>query len=62
MITEVRSDSEAGRAGLEPGDLILKVNNRPVNNLDTFDKAVGRYHHLPSLTLIVKGVKSPIDF
>ena len=54
MITEVRPGSEAGRTGLEPGDLILKVNNRPVNNPDAFDRSVGRYHHLPSLTLIVQ--------
>ncbi len=54
MIREVRRDSEAGRTGLEPGDLILKMNDRAVNNVDAFEKAVGRYHHLPSLTLIVQ--------
>ena len=54
MIREVRPGSEAGRTGLEPGDLILKVNDRPVKDLDAFDRAVGRTHHLPSLTLIVQ--------
>lgn len=54
MISEVRRDSEAGRTGLEPGDLILKVNERPVKDLEAFDRAIGRYHHLPSLTLIVQ--------
>lgn len=54
MITEVRRDSEAGRTGLQAGDLILKVNERPVNDPDAFDRAVGRYHHLPSLTFIVQ--------
>ncbi|MFZ7112399.1 MAG: trypsin-like peptidase domain-containing protein [Desulfatiglandales bacterium] len=54
MITEVRSDSEAGRSGLASGDLILKVNEVPLKNPDAFDKAVIQYHHLPSLTLIVQ--------
>jgi S1-C subfamily serine protease len=54
LIRDVRKGSEAGRIGLECGDLILKVNDIPVRSLDEFKKAIGRYHHLPSLTLLVR--------
>ena len=54
MIKDVRKGSEAGRIGLESGDLILKVNNETVANLDEFKKAISQYHHLPSLRLVVQ--------
>jgi Do/DeqQ family serine protease len=54
VIEKVRRDSEAGRIGLQTGDLILKVNNAQVMNLDEFKKAVSRSHHLPSITLLVR--------
>lgn len=54
MITEVRRDSEAGRIGLEPGDLILQVNKITVARVDEFKKAISQYHHLPSLRLVVQ--------
>jgi len=54
MITEVRRDSEAGRIGLEPGDLILQVNKITVASVDEFKKAISQYHHLPSLRLVVQ--------
>lgn len=40
VITEVESD-DAWRAGLRPGDVILMVNNRRVENMDDFDTLVG---------------------
>ena len=39
VITDVESD-EAWRAGLRPGDVILMINNRDVENLDDFDTLV----------------------
>ena len=54
MIKDVRKGSEAGRIGLESGDLILKVNNETVANLDEFKKVISQYHHLPSLRLVVQ--------
>ncbi|MEJ2724707.1 MAG: Do family serine endopeptidase [Deltaproteobacteria bacterium] len=54
MIKEVRKGSEAARIGLESGDLILKVNNQTVANLDEFKKAISQCHHLPSLRLVVQ--------
>jgi serine protease Do len=53
-IEEVKQDSEAGRIGLRPGDLIVQVNEIAVTNLEDFKKAISRYHHLISLNLVVR--------
>jgi serine protease Do len=53
-IEQVRRDSEAGRIGLQPGDLILKVNDMPIGSLEEFKKAIAKYHHHQSLTLLVR--------
>lgn len=53
VIERVRKDSEAGKIGLQPGDLILKVNDSPVMNLEDFKKVVSRSHYLPSIHLLV---------
>lgn len=53
-ILEVRRHSEAGRVGLESGDLILQVNSIAIVNLDEFKKVISRYHHRPSITLVVR--------
>ena len=54
FIVNVRQDSEAGRIGLRSGDLILKVNDAIVTDLSAFKEAISHYHHLPSLTLLVR--------
>ena len=33
VITEVAPDSPAAKAGLQPGDVVLKINNRTINNV-----------------------------
>jgi len=53
-IEKVRKDSEAGKIGLKPGDLILQVNDMPVKDLEEFKKAISRYRHLQALTLLVR--------
>ncbi|MGD8389418.1 MAG: PDZ domain-containing protein, partial [Desulfobacteraceae bacterium] len=53
-IREVLPSSEAARTGLEPGDLILKVNEMETPDMEVFKKAISRYHQLPSLTLFVR--------
>jgi len=53
-VKKIREGSEAGRIGLSLGDLILKVNDIAINNLDDLKKAISLYHHLPSLTLLVR--------
>lgn len=54
VIQKVRQDSEAGKVGLQAGDLIVKFNESAVASLDEFKKAVSRSHHLSSLTLLVR--------
>ncbi len=54
MVLKVREGYDAHRMGLQAGDLILKINDMPVHNLDDFKKAVSRYYHLSSLTLLVR--------
>ncbi|MFP3928590.1 MAG: trypsin-like peptidase domain-containing protein, partial [Desulfobacteraceae bacterium] len=53
-IKEVKPGTEADEAGLEPGDLILKINKKETPDLEAFKRAVSRYHQLPSLTLFVR--------
>jgi len=60
VIKEVRGNSEAGQIGLKPGDLIIKVNSMPIKDVGGFKKAITRFHHLPSLTLIVQ--RGPIGY
>ncbi len=54
MIEEVRGESEADRIGLQRGDLLLKINNAQVNDLDQFNRAISHFRHRSALTLIVK--------
>ena len=54
MVTRVRAGSDAQRMGLERGDLILKVNETPVEDLKAFKGAVSRYYHLPAMTLLIR--------
>ncbi|MCF8061555.1 MAG: trypsin-like peptidase domain-containing protein [Deltaproteobacteria bacterium] len=54
VIKGVRRGSEAARSGLQPGDLILKVNQAETPDVGAFEKAISRYHQLPSLTLFVR--------
>jgi len=53
-IKEVRQDSEAGKIGLRPGDLILKVNNRGIGTIDDFKKIISRNHFQPTIQIIVQ--------
>jgi Do/DeqQ family serine protease len=53
-IEDVREGSEAGRVGLQPRDLILKINDEVTESLDDFKKAISRYHHLSAITMIVQ--------
>jgi Do/DeqQ family serine protease len=53
-IKEVKRGSEASEIGLRAGDVILKLNDAQVRNLDEFKKAVSRFHQSTSVTLVVQ--------
>ena len=53
-IKEVRANSQGARSGLEKDDLVLKINNTATENIESFQKAVSRYRHDTSLTLLVR--------
>ena len=54
FIKNVRPDSNAAAYGLRAGDLLFKINDLPIKDLDAFDKAITQYHHMASITLIVQ--------
>jgi Do/DeqQ family serine protease len=54
VVDKIKAESEAGRLKILPGDLILKVNNLPIRDIDEFKKVISRIHYLPSLTLVIR--------
>lgn len=54
VVEEVRRGSEASEIGLRAGDVILKVNDVDTPNVETLEKAVSRYHQMPTLTVYVR--------
>jgi serine protease Do len=44
----------AGRAGIRPGDVIMQVNRRPVEDVDSFSELVESVDDDESLLLLVK--------
>ncbi len=53
-ITSVRPGTAAARVGLEPGDVILKVNNAPVGTSELFREAIIHARGKPSVLLLVR--------
>lgn len=54
IIRRVRRGSEAARIGLQQNDIILGINDVPVTGIEQFKEAISKYHHLSSLTLLVR--------
>ncbi len=54
MITSVRSDSPADRAGLSSGMVITQVNRHAVKSLDDFDNSVKESESKGGLLLLVR--------
>jgi serine protease Do len=54
QITAVRPASSAARAGLEPGDVILRVNSSQVTEADSFREAIIAARGKPSVLLVVR--------
>ena len=53
-IISVRPGTAANRVGLEPGDLLLRVNQQPVLTAETFREAIIQARGKPSVLLLVK--------
>ncbi|MBL8916618.1 MAG: PDZ domain-containing protein, partial [Archangium sp.] len=53
-ITAVRPGTPSARVGLEPGDLVLRVNQNPVPTADAFKEAVIQARGKPSVLLLVR--------
>jgi serine protease Do len=53
-ITAVRPGSSAARIGLEPNDVVLRVNQAPVNTAENFKEAIIQARGKPSVLLLVK--------
>ncbi len=60
FVKNVRPNSKAAEYGLREGDLLLKINNTPIEDMESFNKAIRQYHHLSSITLIVQ--RGPIGY
>ena len=53
-LTAVRPGTPSSRIGLEPGDLLLRVNQAPVPNAQAFREAIIQARGKPSVLLLVK--------
>jgi serine protease Do len=62
MIVEVQSGSPADQVGLEPADVIREVNQRPVNNVKDFQRAVRQARRGDRLLLLVQRGDNAVFF
>ncbi|MFQ5914821.1 MAG: trypsin-like peptidase domain-containing protein [Nitrospinota bacterium] len=54
VLVQVLAQSPAGRVGLEPGDVIRRINNLPIRNFQDFQKAIASGQHLRDVVLLVQ--------
>lgn len=54
VIADVKENSPAEKAKLQPGDIILKLNERPVNNPDTFRNMISMMKPGTKIALLIK--------
>lgn len=54
LIEEVINDSPADRAGLIPGDILLKVQHKAINSLEDFDRVMIEHEDLKSIAVLIQ--------
>jgi serine protease Do len=54
VVTKVRSGSEAAAKGLRPGDIILRVGDKPVSTVREFKKEFNKYEKGDSVLLLIQ--------
>jgi serine protease Do len=60
LVAFVDSDSPAGRAGLRPLDVILLINDQPIQSLEEFDGAMRRGGRTTRLLVGRRGTEAPL--
>jgi S1-C subfamily serine protease len=60
FIAFVDPDSPAARAGLQPQDAVLRVNDEPVRDLEGFANALWRTTEAPVLIVERRGAPAPV--
>ncbi len=58
VISSVRPASPAGRTGLEPGDVILRLNNQPMGSMEAFREGLLSSRSAKSVLLLVRRGRS----
>jgi serine protease Do len=53
-VSAVRPGSNAARVGLEPGDVVLRINNQPMASMDAFREALVASRNTKSVLLLVR--------
>lgn len=60
LITEVYTDGPADKAGMEPGDALLMVDNKPVDSTRDFDQVVSEIGDAKSIAVLVQRRDGPL--
>jgi serine protease Do len=62
LVVEVQPGSPADNVGIEPADVIREVNQRPVNNVKDFEKAVRQVRRGDRVVLLVQRGENSVFF
>ena len=62
LVLEVQSGSPAEQAGIEPADVIREVNQKPVNNVKDFERAVRQGRRVDRILLLVQRGDNAVFF